>query len=191
MISPDELAMLEATGGPGEREVVARLRPGDLARFWARVDRSGGPGSCWPWTGEHVPPGYGKFYFNGSRRTGGEHMRAHRFALWIATGQEPPADLLVCHTCDNPPCVNPAHLFLGTNADNMADMTAKGRHGYRGRQGSAHHHAKLDEEKVRQIWAMSAAGMTQERIASHFGVTRSCISSVQRGKGWAHVEVTQ
>ncbi len=89
-----------------------------LDRFWAKVDRSG-PG-CWPWMGAHNPRGYGNFAI------GDMTVRASRMAWELSFGPIPDG-LWVLHTCDNPPCCNPAHLFLGTHAANMADMKAKGR----------------------------------------------------------------
>jgi hypothetical protein len=92
--------------------------------FWARVDRSG---DCWEWQGSRTPAGYGKVI----RQSPGDPStvlsgRAHRLSYLMAYGPPPP-DLFVLHTCDNPPCVNPAHLFLGTAEDNARDMSRKGR----------------------------------------------------------------
>jgi hypothetical protein len=94
-------------------------------RFWAKVDRSGGPDACWLWTAGtfRLRNGYGKF---GADPAASRTVYAHRFAYELSHGPIPPG-LLVCHHCDNPPCCNPAHLFLGTIADNMRDMSDKGR----------------------------------------------------------------
>ena len=96
-------------------------------RFWAYVDKSAGPNGCWIWTGGVQKGGYGGFRIN-PRKT----MRAHRFAWEITHGPIPAVnedgvEVVACHRCDTPLCVNPAHLFLGTDADNAADKVAKGR----------------------------------------------------------------
>jgi hypothetical protein len=88
--------------------------------FWARVDRSNGPNSCWLWTGAKGHHGYG--FLNFRKRV----WRAHRLSYYIANGAFDQS-LCVCHACDTPLCVNPAHLWLGTNQENTADRDAKGR----------------------------------------------------------------
>lgn len=109
----------------------AQLNERVAARFWAKIDRNGPIpshcpelGPCWVWTAATDRRGYGRF---GIGPKGGNRVFfAHRVAVAL-TGTIPPDDLLACHHCDNPPCCNPVHLFLGTLLDNMADMAAKGR----------------------------------------------------------------
>lgn len=102
------------------------------ARFWSKVNISGGATSCWPWMAGRLWVGYGMFCLRGKTK------RAHRVAWEIANG-EIPSDLCVLHRCDNPSCVNPAHLFLGTSADNTRDMVAKHRQAAGDRHGSHLH----------------------------------------------------
>lgn len=94
----------------------------DIDRFWTRVDRAGGPDACWPWVAGRFASGYGSF------RVGGHNARAHRWLLGHLRGEALGRDELGCHRCDNPPCCNPSHLFIGSHGDNTRDMTAKGRH---------------------------------------------------------------
>jgi hypothetical protein len=141
-------------------------------RFWRHADKSG---DCWLWTAHRVPNGYGKFMLRGAG------MWAHRIA-WELTHGPIPSGMHVCHRCDVPSCVNPAHLFLGTATDNQRDSVAKGRH-IRGERVGGH---RLSENDVKQIRAMRGL-LTQGQIAANCGVSQTLVSAVLRGKVWAHV----
>lgn len=90
--------------------------------------------------------------------------------------------MCVLHRCDNPPCCNPRHLFLGTVADNNADMRAKGRASGNRTRGEANHRARLTDDQVRGILSMAAAGVPQRRIAANFGTTQANVSSIVTGR---------
>jgi hypothetical protein len=98
-------------------------RPGNRKDFWSRIDRSGGPESCWLWTGNigSKKSPYGIFEIKGKKK------RAHRWVLETYLGYQLPPNIFACHRCDNPRCCNPAHLFPGTPADNVRDCIQKGR----------------------------------------------------------------
>ena len=144
--------------------------------FWARVRKSDG---CWLWTGSSGPNRYGEVRLNGRR------MGAHRMA-WILAYGAIPDGISVLHHCDNPPCVRPDHLFLGTDNDNIQDMIRKGRN----RPGSGERHAlhKLTDEKVARIRAIYAqGGVSQIELATEYGVDESVISRAITGRTWKHV----
>jgi hypothetical protein len=122
--------------------------------------------------------GYGTIW-HGERKM---KMRAHRYAYELAYGPIPD-DLCVCHRCDNRACVNPAHLFLGTRADNLADMRQKGR----GAKGAEHGRSKLTEEQVLGIREAAAAGEFQPAIAERFGVSRETVNLIHNRKIWTHL----
>lgn len=145
-------------------------------QFWEHVDASGGPGACWPWLNGHDGYGYGTL------ERGEQTYQAHRVAYALAHGPLP-TGLYVLHHCDNPPCCNPAHLFLGTQADNMADMASKGRGRSGNRPGAESNNAKLTAAQVAEIRARYPAE-TQRKLATEFDVHPSAISRIIAGKRW-------
>ena len=144
-------------------------------RFWAKVDR-GRADDCWEWTASLDGKGYGQFF----PKTDAS-VRAHRWSFADTYGPIPDT-LCVCHKCDNPKCVNPNHLFLGTHADNMRDMRRKGRHPGPGFAGESHPNVKLTDSQVREIRAgYSGAWGEQTRLAQEYGVHKTLISTIVRG----------
>lgn len=173
------------------------------ARFWAKVDRSGGPDACWLWTAFRSPNGYGQITIENWPR------KAHRVA-WILTHGPITDGLDVCHRCDVRACVRPDHLFLGTQADNNADMRAKGRQA-RGAQvvpknpargdrnglrihpeailrGEAHGSTKLTEALVVELRRRHAAGgVTIRSIGRELGIGKSNAEAIIHRRTWRHV----
>lgn len=157
-----------------------------IVRYLTKVDNSAGANGCWPWIGAHDPDGYGIFWDGTYRPNGtGHYVRVTRWTYEQFIGPIPEHRNL-CHTCDNPPCVNPGHLFVGTTAENHADREAKGR-GVR-KRGSTHVGAKLVEEQVSEIRRRYAAGgVTQKALGAEYGVSESLIYGIIHRRCWPHV----
>jgi hypothetical protein len=135
---------------------------------------------CTVWTGGGIPAGYGLI----SR--GGRMVLAHRVAYELKHGPIPDG-MKVCHSCDNPPCCNDEHLFLGTQADNMADRDAKGRGKFPGLKGEDHGRSKLTEEDVLKIRKLLAKGDSVARISQAFAVRGATIYRIQSKESWSHI----
>lgn len=132
--------------------------------------------SCWTWLGYRDRDGYGNFCLNG------RPYQAHRISWAYYNNKEIPKGMLICHTCDNPSCINPDHLFLGTPKDNMVDKYNKGRNV--NVRGAAVGNSKLTEQDVKHI---RTSPMNNRVLAKELGVTHSLISAVQLRKCWKHV----
>jgi hypothetical protein len=150
-----------------------------VCAFWSRVDKNGPTpehmphlGACWIWTGS-AKNGYGQI-----GDSTGVYL-THRFSYALAHGHIPD-ELRVCHSCDNPPCCNPSHLFLGTQRDNMNDMKAKSRTPV----GESRINSKLTKEQVLEIRACSEWPAATGR---KFGICDSHVSKLRRRIRWAHV----
>lgn len=140
-------------------------------RFWPRVAVAG-PDECWLWLGSRNPEGYG--LVNVNRKS----ERAHRVAFLLTYGHLPnPCGL---HTCDNPPCCNPRHIFEGTRGENVQDMLAKGR-------GRHLHHARLTDEQVREIRERVDSGEMQVSLAEEFGLGKPAMSAIINRKTYRHI----
>lgn len=132
---------------------------------------------CWIWTGRRNYLGYGIF------RVWDKAYLAPRIAYFLATGKDPESKC-VCHHCDNPLCVRPAHLFLGSHAENMADCAAKGRHP--DCRGSKHPSVKLSEAEVLEIRSLSKY-CSQRALASRFSVSQRTIFGIIHRQSWTHI----
>lgn len=141
-----------------------------------RYIQIGEPDECWPWTRWLDRDGYGQF------SAGGHAYKAHRLAYELGHGVAP-GELKVCHACDNPRCCNPAHLFLGTQTENLRDMIAKGRSS----RGSRHHSTELTEEQVSEIRARRSAGERGRVLAAEFGLSEASVSDIHHRRTWGHV----
>jgi hypothetical protein len=149
-----------------------------MERFMSKVEKTD---SCWLWTGHIDKTKRGLFCLYGKR-----HQSSR--ASYLLHKGDIPAGLYVCHTCDNPRCVNPKHLFLGTHLDNMRDCKEKGRQA----RGSRHGRARLNESDVLGIFKMVKYRYFEQReVAKHFGVSTALINRILKGEKWSHLtEVT-
>jgi hypothetical protein len=189
-LSPAGTAGVSRTDGLDGGELVT-----SFPRFWSKVDIRG-PDDCWEWCAARRHR-YGVFSYLG------RPVLSHRLS-WELTNGPIPAGLHVCHKCDNPPCVNPAHLFPGTPHDNMQDAARKGRNGKHTRPDRIargdEHPARLRPEclargersgnaklTVSQVLAIRASDMSQRALARAYGVTRGNIRAIIRRNTWTHV----
>lgn len=150
-------------------------------RFWSKVDKSGSDNACWIWTAHKNKKGYGYFGI------GNTVQQSHRVS-WELTYGEIPDGLCVLHNCpdgDNPSCVNPKHLFLGTNIDNVRDMDKKGRRAV----GENAPNRKLTANQVRYIRKRHSEGdITFAELGRQMGVKGDTISDVVRRKFWKSID---
>lgn len=170
-------------------ETTMRPEDDEAARFWARVRKTE---TCWIWDAGGDRKGYGKFYVGR-----GINRQAHRWA-WESINGPIPDGMLVRHTCDNPPCVNPAHLEVGTQLDNMRDAVERGRirrgddHPTRRdpslvTRGEQRTQAKLTEAQVTEIRALAAEGIARRKIARMFDIAEVTVRKIVNRETWSHV----
>ncbi len=147
---------------------------GKMKRFWDKVDKRG-PDECWLWTAWKDKDGYGRMWLDGKK------PQATR-VIWASVNGPIPAGLFVLHKCDNPPCVNPAHLFLGTVQDNAEDMMSKGRQS----KGEKNGRAKLTRQQAMDIRANYAlCRVTQAELGARYGIPQTQVSRIVRNESWA------
>lgn len=145
-----------------------------LARFWSRVEKT--HGGCWEWQGSRQTFGHGLLSVKGV------NLKVHRISYEIHHGPIPPK-MCVRHTCDNPPCVNPAHLVLGTRVDNNRDRDERGRQV--APLGEAHGMHKLTLEQVHEIRSAAAGGQSKASLARRYGISEGHTYRIVSGDSWA------
>ncbi len=142
------------------------------ARFWAKVDKSD---DCWEWTGHTNPAGYGMIAAADGKRT------AHRVSYELEHGSIPQG-ACIRHSCDNPRCVNPAHLIPGTTQDNVNDRVTKGRS--KNLAGELHANSKLSAREVKEIRASS---LSLGELSAIYGIAKPTVCKVRNNQSWKHV----
>jgi hypothetical protein len=176
--------------------LAIELTEDDIARFWSKVDRLDDENACHLWNGCRSAHGYGRFLHKG------KYLRAHRLALLLTKGMDP--NLIAAHSCDNPPCANPNHLFPKTQIENIAERNEKGRQDHgpnapcwsppppRGKVvGARCAKARLTEDQVRAIRELRLSGVPQVELARSFHVHPNSIGNILNGSTWKHVEFHQ
>jgi hypothetical protein len=181
-----EQLFTELTTKPEDDRLVRGLKrrsiAGDIDAFWSRVAKQ--PDGCWLWQGSKSRSGYGVAIFDGrgSRAT---------WISWLLHNGPVPRGMFMLHKCDNPPCVNPEHLFVGTGADNMRAMAAKGRGAMQRPEmhpkGEAHPNALLTDESVVTLRERYASGEPTSALCAEFGIGKSALSFIVLGITWSHL----
>lgn len=177
----------------GMKKRMSKYDESFLKRFWGKVDKSG---DCWVWTACNHN-GYGDIRLTSKRKT----VKAHRASWEIAHHKEIPDGMEVCHHCDNPSCVNPDHLFLGTQADNMKDAAEKGRINNMGARNPASKLSKEDVLEIRRLYRLiksnnrhrksGKVGKFYEELAQRYGVSCGTVKSVSIGRSWKHLGIKE
>ena len=153
-------------------------------RFWTKVDQSGGPDACWPWMAYRGVHGYGRF------RGWPTSTLAHRVSYELTTGTPIPEGMGALHTCDNPPCCNPRHLYPGTQLDNTNDRrTRKGIARGRRLYGEDHWLTKLTNQQAREIrYLADTTDFSNQRIAEMYGTSRGTVRNIRLRITWRCID---
>lgn len=154
---------------------MLKIKQKDIDRFWSKVKKTKG---CWDWTGHKHRQGYGFIDINSIGKL------AHRIS-WIINKGNIPKNLFVLHKCDNPSCVNPGHLFLGTQTDNMRDMFKKNRNAdVSGEKNPNRILSKLDVLKIRKLLKLR---ISYKEIAKKFGISYGNVNNIVSGYAWKNI----
>lgn len=175
-----ELAPMPSESTPNARKGVKGFVSIPVEqRFWSKVQK-GAADECWLWLAStnHADSNrsYGEFWVNGRR------VKAHRFAWELAHGRSIPKGLLACHSCDNPRCVNPDHIFIGTHSDNLRDAVQKGRH--QSPRGESHPLAVLTVNEVVEMRRLRGEGASAKCLANRYGISVQSVRRIIRGDWW-------
>ena len=157
---------------------MSRIIGNDLLRFLSYINKDC-KNNCWEWMASSDQNGYGVFWLK-------DRLHKAPRASWMLLVGDIPSGMNICHHCDNPSCVNPSHLFLGTQADNVRDMVNKGRNkgGPGAKLGQSHHMAKLNEDLIIAARQRISNGEKLTHIAKEYGCNHSTLSVAVRGKTW-------
>lgn len=154
----------------------------DESRFWSKVNKLG-ESLCWEWNASVLQGGYGQYYFEG------RNQKAHRVS-WVISNGTIPNGLKVCHRCDNRKCVNPSHLFLGTQKDNIQDMLSKGRDnyvsGWKPLIGERNPQAKITKEQVIEI-RETKWDIPYKKIGAKYGISAASVCLILNRTNWSHI----
>jgi hypothetical protein len=170
---------------------IPSVSPALKKKLFGRI-KIGGPDECWEWMGARQESGYGVITFD--RR----QWKTHRISAALKFGARALDNKLACHHCDNPPCCNPAHLFLGTHLDNNQDRERKGRganrivallYPERMVHGVNHYRAKLNPEKIRKIFKLRSEGYFMRAIGKIVGISASVVCLVLHHKAWKRTKI--
>ena len=154
-----------------------------LTDFWNLVDKTTNPNGCWEWQGPRQSSKQGSLWHGiFSLSAVASTKLTHRLS-WIIHFGQIPKNQCVLHKCDNPACVNPSHLFLGTQIDNVNDMMQKGRHA--DQKGIKSVHAKLTENDVK--WIRANSNLNSKDLGAKFGVSGASINDVKKYRSWTHI----
>ncbi len=154
-------------------------------RFWSKVNKAG-PNDCWEWTGARTPDGYGFMFAGPLYEIDTRWVRSNRLSYEMHKGPIPEG-LSVLHHCDNPPCVNPAHLYAGTQQQNVKDRATRKRGKEHRQGGESNDNAKLTEADIPTIIEMVRAGKRQGVVGTIFGISQQHVSRIVHGHSWAHL----